>query len=432
MMTNGQLLTLALVVASIGTPDLPAQERSDSLDLYPFRPADDSSSARIANLRADVAMIGTSAAEEFWAELEDDGAPIIEPIPGEPRHSLVTFVWRGSEEARNVVVTNGVALGSGGVDPLDSLMTRIEGTDVWYRSYAVRNDGTFTYKLSENDPLTLFTDPARMSNSIDDPLNGQKLPIIGQTYVRLPDAPTRVWKNSAAPESAGDESRLELNGRMLRVYTPSGFDTSGGPYPLLLTMAGGFYADMIELKTTLDHSIAAGRIPPLVAVVVSSTGDELECSSEFSRYLAEELVPWVRTSYHATADPRDTVIAGASAGGLASSCAAVSHPYVFGNVLSQSGSYWWDLRYGSREEGDDLTDAEWLTRHIESIDSVPVMFYVEAGLMEFEGILGTNRRFRDALLGKGYTVEYREFNGNHSYVSWRESFGDGLAVLLGE
>jgi enterochelin esterase family protein len=317
-MTNGQLLTLALVIASIWAPGLPAQERSDSLESYPFRAADNSSSARIAKLRADVAMVGASALEEFWSELEDDGAPIIELIPGEPRHSLVTFVWRGSEEARNVVVANGVALGVGGIDPLDSLMTRIEGTDVWYRSYAVRNDGSFTYKLSENDSLTLFTDPARMSNSIDDPLNSKKLPIIGQTYVKLPDAPTRTWTNSVAPEKSGEETRLELNGRMLRVYTPAGFDASGGPYPLLLTMAGGFYADMIELKPTLDHSIAASRIPPLVAVVVSSTGDELECSPEFSSYLAEELVPWVRTSYHATADPRHTVIAGASAGGLAS------------------------------------------------------------------------------------------------------------------
>jgi enterochelin esterase family protein len=432
-MTNGQLKAVVLLIVSIGVPDLPAQESSNTQSSYPFRAADDSSSARIEKLRADVAMVGSSAVEEFWAELEESGAPIIEAIPGELGHSLVTFVWRGSEEARNVVVTNGVALGSGGLDPLNSLMTRIDDSDVWYRSYAVRNDGSFTYKLSENDPLTLFTDPSRMtSNSVDDPLNGNRLPIIGQTYVKLPDAPTRAWVNSAAPDNSGEESRMELNGRMLRVYTPAGFNASGGRYPLLFTMAGGFYADMIELKTTLDHSIAAGTIPPLVAVVVSSTGEELECSSEFSRYLAEDLVPWVRTKYHATADPRHIVIAGASAGGLASSCAAVSHPDVFGNVLSQSGSYWWNLRYGSREEGDDLSDAEWLTSHIESIDRVSVEFYVEAGLMEFDGILGTNRRFRNALIGKGYTVEYREFNGNHSYLSWRESFGDGLAVLLGE
>lgn len=431
-MTNSQLIAATFLIVVIWASDLPAQEPLDTSSSYPFRAALDSSSTRIAELRADVAMVGPRAVEVFWAELEESGAPIIEPISGEANHSLVTFVWRGSDEARNVVVTNGVALGVGGVDPLDSLMTRIEGTDVWYRSYAVRNDGSFTYKLSENDPLTLFTDPERMSESVDDPLNSNRLPIIGQTYVKLPDAPTRAWANLPAPENSGVVSRMELNGRMLRVYTPAGFDASGRSYPLLLTMAGGFYADMMELKATLDHSIAAGTIPPLVAVVVSSTGEELECSPEFSRYVAEDLIPWVRTSYHATANPKHTVIAGASAGGLASSCAALNHPDVIGKVLSQSGSYWWNLRYGSREEGDDFSDAEWLTRHIETINRVPVEFYVEAGLMEFEGILGTNRRFRDALIEKGYTVEYREFNGNHSYLSWRESFGDGLAVLLGE
>jgi enterochelin esterase family protein len=63
---------------------------------------------------------------------------------------------------------------------------------------------------------------------------------------------------------------------------------------------------------------------------------------------------------------------------------------------------------------------------------VPVDFYLEVGLMEFEGQLGTNRRLRDALAEKGYEVDYREFNGNHSYVNWRESFGEALVVLIGK
>ena len=51
--------------------------------------------------------------------------------------------------------------------------------------------------------------------------------------------------------------------------------------------------------------------------------------------------------------------------------------------------------------------------------------------MEFEGQLETNRRMRDTLLTKGYDVHYQEFNGNHSYVNWRGSFGEGLLWLLG-
>jgi enterochelin esterase family protein len=42
-----------------------------------------------------------------------------------------------------------------------------------------------------------------------------------------------------------------------------------------------------------------------------------------------------------------------------------------------------------------------------------------------------DRRMRDALTAKGYLVHYQEFNGNHSYINWRGSFGDGLVLLLG-
>jgi enterochelin esterase-like enzyme len=386
----------------------------------------------MARLRADAVMVGARAVEEFWKELEDSGAPIVEPAPGGAEHSLVTFVWRGSPEAKSVVITDGVSVGVGGADPLNSLMTHIDGTNVWYRSYVVRNDGRFTYALSENDPMALFSDPERRSNSKADPLSSNRLPIIGQTYVQLPDARTRSWTVPLAPEDSGDVMRLELNGRSLRVYTPPGFQRSGEAYPLVVTMAGGFYADMVELAPTLDHLIAEGRIPPAVAVVVSGTVQELQCSPEYARFLADVLVPWTRANYHATNKPEQTVIAGSSVGGLASACAAVNHPGVFGNVLSQSGSYWWNRIFRSREEGDDLADAESLTRRIRSIDRVPVDFYLEVGLMEFEGQLGTNRRLRDALVEKGYEVDYREFNGNHSYVNWRESFGEALVVLLGE
>lgn len=425
-----RLPAIWLLMASIVAQGVEAQDGGSSSGDFPFRAANDAASPRIAQFRADVAMTGVSAIEAFWNELEVSGAPLVERIPDDADHSLVTFVWRGSPEAKNVVVTDGVSIAVGGVDPLNSRMTRIDGTNVWYRSYIVRNDGRFTYALSENDPMALFSDPARMSNSTADPLNANRLPIIGQTYVSLPDAPIRSWVGQPAPENTGQVEMLERDGRSLRVYMPPGYRSTGEEYPLVLTMAGGFYADMVEVTSTLDHLIAEGRIPSVLAVVVSGTLDELPCVPEFEQFLADDLMPWMRQTYHATSDPKQTVIAGSSMGGLASACAAVNHPEVFGKVLSQSGSYWWNREYGSREEGDDFTNAELLTRQINSMDRVPVDFYIEVGLMEFEGQLDTNRRFRDALLANGYKVDYREFNGNHSYVNWRETFGEGLVSLL--
>jgi pimeloyl-ACP methyl ester carboxylesterase len=50
---------------------------------------------------------------------------------------------------------------------------------------------------------------------------------------------------------------------------------------------------------------------------------------------------WVRERYAIRSDPRQAVIGGVSAGGLMAAFAALRHPEVLGNVLSQSGAFWW-------------------------------------------------------------------------------------------
>jgi enterochelin esterase family protein len=110
---------------------------------------------------------------------------------------------------------------------------------------------------------------------------------------------------------------------------------------------------------------------------------------------------------------------------LGASFAGFTHPEVFGNVLSMSGSYWWNPQ-------DDL-EPEWLTRQFARSPKRPVRLFVAIGLMEMKDRqLATNRHFRDILIAKGYSVEYREFNGAHSYLNWRGSLADGLLYLFGE
>ncbi len=57
---------------------------------------------------------------------------------------------------------------------------------------------------------------------------------------------------------------------------------------------------------------------------------------------------------------------------------------------------------------------------------------MEVGLYDAgASMLGTKRALRDILQIKRYEVDYREFNGGHSYVNWRGSLSDGLISLLG-
>jgi enterochelin esterase family protein len=117
---------------------------------------------------------------------------------------------------------------------------------------------------------------------------------------------------------------------------------------------------------------------------------------------------------------------------MASYC-GLRHPEVFGNVLSQSGSYHWSPGWLERTAAPD-TEPGWLTRQFVEAPRRAVRFYLEAGRFE-DGfplsLLAENRRFRDVLRAKGYAVRYTEFNGGHAHVNWRGSFADGLIELAG-
>src|SRR5439155_4003395 len=120
----------------------------------------------------------------------------------------------------------------------------------------------------------------------------------------------------------------------------------------------------VQTPTILDNLIAEGKIPPLIALLVNSQrtrSRDLVCSASFADFLAKELVPWARKNYHVSADPARAIVAGSSYGGLCATYAAGRHPRVFGNVLSQSGSFSYYPGW-QQNPADYTTETGWLTR----------------------------------------------------------------------
>ncbi len=415
-------------------------------------------SPRIKQLRADLATHPSQALAVFWREVEREGTPLLEDDPLEPRLTLCTFLWRGDEQTRNVRVH----LLFRTMLPNDYTMAWLEGTDLWYTTIQLPSQGRFAYTLLVNVPPIAPPDidsaPRHkliyFASSKTDPLNRQ--PCLEEPGGRfeslsslvLPGAPPQPWMDERLGVSRGALQRVTMKSELLQderfisAYTPPGYSTEAKPYGLLLVFDEQWYLSRVPTPTILDNLLADGKIPPLVAIVIGNgPGDarsrQLPCNPLFADFMATELIPWAQRHYNVTNDPSRTIIAGSSYGGLASTYVALHYPERFGNVLSQSGSYWWQPSEQLEQFNEPNRSRQ--GNHIAGLfiqrPKLALRFYLDAGTGEIaltgtgRSILVANRHLRDVLLAKGYEVHYQEFIGGHDFLSWRGTLADGLIAL---
>lgn len=226
--------------------------------------------------------------------------------------------------------------------------------------------------------------------------------------------------------------------RRVWVYTPPGYDARRPlPYPLIVAFDGDNYRDTMPLPLVLDTLLAARRAPAFVAVLIDdSSGSariaDLGNSARMVDFLAAQLIPWVRRRWNVARDPQRVIVTGSSAGGLAAAHVALARPDLFGNVWSQSGAFW------RGAEGSNAPPWEWLTQQVAASPKKAVRFCLDVGELEDHATLGgtgpnfrdANRRFRDALVGRGYAVTYTEVpGGNHAERWWRPRLPEGIVTL---
>ena len=113
----------------------------------PWREVD--TSPRIEALKKQIESGGPNAASKFWGEMKDRGTPLIEKIPNDPNHVLLTFLYRAESPTRSVVLLAQLYVRDNRDDSL-RVLTRLLDTDVWYKTYWIRSDMRFTYSLVPN------------------------------------------------------------------------------------------------------------------------------------------------------------------------------------------------------------------------------------------------------------------------------------------
>ncbi|MCW2307684.1 enterochelin esterase [Rhodobium gokarnense] len=388
------------------------------------------------------ALAAGGATEAFWQERAREGTPLVEPAPsGAEGTSLLTFLWRGAE--KNVRLW-------GGPSGDHAWLERLGDSDVWFASFEVPDATRLSYRFAPDIPLVPGTRRERRFAMLSvlqaDPLNKSPQEPEGTdrfnqlSYVELPDAPRQLGLTGPVthPGTVTDftyESERLGNARTVSIYRPAGFDPENPDNLLLFVFDGKEYQTRVKLPAMLDRLIAAGTLPPVVAVFVdhidqTTRARELPCNADFADAVALELLPEIARRTGIEAMPARTAVTGSSYGGLASACIAHRHPERFGAFISLSGSFWWAPKDYEGKEA-------YVASLFREAPQRPIRAFLSAGIFETSrfpdelSIIDSNRQVAETLREKGYeTVVHREYAGGHDYAIWRGALIDGLVALF--
>ena len=109
----------------------------------------------------------------FLSSIQED---FVRQIEGDADYSWVTFLWRAEKEIENIIVLS--QLDGSFFHVANKTLTRMPETNLWYKTYRVRNDVRTTYRFSPNDSLVHLSEDKdqekRRANWQHDPLNPNK------------------------------------------------------------------------------------------------------------------------------------------------------------------------------------------------------------------------------------------------------------------
>ncbi|WP_346911629.1 enterochelin esterase domain-containing protein [uncultured Roseibium sp.] len=379
-------------------------------------------------------------ADAFWQAISETGTPMVEPGPD--GDYIVTFLYRGARQNVRIM---------GAPSANHDWMSHLDGSDIWYRSYRVPAETRLSYRLAPDVPDVPGSfwqkRVAILATAQQDPLNKRSWPADAldkfstKSVLELPKAPEQpfvVPRDSASGSiESFDFSSEDLgNSRKITLYKPAGFKPDDPDTLLLVLFDSTPYQVDVPTPVILDNMHADGVLPQTVAVLIAnpdlkSRSRELPDNKAFSKAVAREILPRAQKLLGVRVSPERTILAGSSYGGLASTRIALEYPDVFGNVISLSGSYWWNPK------GTPGKDQEYTAGRVASQEKQPVRFFLATGLFErgqdgSPDILATNRHLRTVMEARGYDVTFREYAASHDYIYWQGALSDGLLALFGQ
>jgi enterochelin esterase-like enzyme len=239
--------------------------------------------------------------------------------------------------------------------------------------------------------------------------------------------------------------------RRMHVYTPPGYESGKGKFPVFYLLHGAgdcddSWSSVGRAGFIVDNLIAAGKAKPMLIVMPAGhTRQNMRFTpppapssggapppDEFAQDFVTDIMPYIENHYRVLTDRNSRAIAGLSMGGAQTLNIALPNLEKFAYIgVYSSGLLSAFMRApqpGAPRPASDAIPAitpageAWIKQHQAKLDDTNLkkglkLLWFATGKEDF--LLGTTKGTLDLLKKHGFNPVYQETAGGHTWINWR-------------
>jgi enterochelin esterase family protein len=227
--------------------------------------------------------------------------------------------------------------------------------------------------------------------------------------------------------------------RRLHVYTPPGYESGAGKFPIFYLLHGAFDSDdswstVGRAGFILDNLIAAGKAKPMVMVMPHGhTGTfrfGTPFNDEFEREFVTDIMPQMEKRYRVYTDRQHRAMAGLSMGGAHTLNIGIPNLEKFAYLgVYSSGIFGITGGPGGNLQPGPIFEE----KHKAILDDAKLkdglkLFWFATGKNDF--LVGTSRATVAMFKKHQFNMVYKETEGAHTWINWREYLNEFAPQLF--
>lgn len=293
---------------------------------------------------------------------------------------------------------------------------------VWEVTLGPIEPGAYRYNFNVDDVSVI--DPRNPATSESNANTWSLVYVPGSDFMDTKDVP-----HGAVAEVTYYSKSLQKFRRM-HVYTPAGYELGEGKYPVFYLLHGAFDCDdswssVGRAGFILDNLIAAKKAKPMVVVMPAGHTGPFTFGrgglpmDEFVKDFNSDILPYIEKNYRVYTDRANRAVAGLSMGGAHTLSIAFPQLEKFAYVgVFSSGVF--GIAGGGM--GGAPQGPSWEEQNKEKLDNADLkkglkLVWFATGREDF--LIETSRATVAMLKKHGFDVVFKETEGAHTWINWR-------------